>query len=542
MILKLRTLKTIKKVFKLGSLLYGSYVASMVAVVAVYEAFFLYVVSVTVEGNELNIPLANIYIQPENLIAFLIIAFLIRAVINLYSNYILYNYSLSYIGQLSNALGINISQIPAKDYLSDDITHTIYTETTQVVSNIIHPILLIARDVIFVTFIVIFIIYQYQQIAISFFSYFIFGSILIVLVLSPLLKSLGAKRQTLDQIRLKRTEDISKLRHELFLTVKNKNFVNKQYEKINILFSNIVAKYMFIRSSNRTFLEIIVFLSLALTALSASSDSVYLTEFYVVLAVAALRVLPAITSIISFANGLSYHIPALDKVVGIFINDESSNNTKINKDNDLENINKINNLSIKFSGVNSTKFFTHTCKSGMLNIIKGESGAGKSSLIKSLIGESEIFDINVKVENTNVNQDLLYKSIAYCPQDIHIVTGSLMDNVLLFCDEKEDLIGEAEKMMNELDFGQSLMSRTEINPSTISGGQKRRLALLRCIMLNRKILICDEPTSELDDETSKIIRDLLIKISNSKIVIVTTHDENLISVSKNILELHNEHL
>ena len=56
-------------------------------------------------------------------------------------------------------------------------------------------------------------------------------------------------------------------------------------------------------------------------------------------------------------------------------------------------------------------------------------------------------------------------------------------------------------------------------------------------MLNRNILICDEPTSELDDATSEIVKDLLIKLSKTQMVIVTSHDERLINASDNILEL-----
>lgn len=538
MILKITNIEIIKKIFQLGSLIYGSYVAFIVSIAAIYEAFFLYVVSATINGNSFNIPFLNIDVLKENLITFIIFAFVIRAVVNFYSNYILYNYSISYIAHLSNALGTNITKIPAKNYLSDDSTHTIYTETTQVVSNIIHPILLIARDVMFVGIIVIFIIYQYKQMAVSFFIYFILGSILIVIILRPFLKSLGLRRQALDQTRLKRTQDISKLRHELFLTIRDESFVNKQFKKINILFSKIVSRYMFIRASNRTFLEIILFLSIMLTALSAKSDP-YLTEFFVVLAVAALRALPAITSIVSFTNGFTYHIPALKKVGELFINDKSMN---LAKDNDARYENKISNLSIEFSGVNSPKKFSHTFKLGELNLIKGESGSGKSSLIKSLIGESELFAIKVKAENAFIRQDILHNKISYCPQDIHIVKGSLMDNALLFCHDRENLENLARETMNDLDFGISLMSRNEINPSTVSGGQKRKLALLRCLMLDREILICDEPTSELDDETSEIIRNLLITISKTKMVIITSHDEVLIRTSQNILEINDEHL
>ncbi len=148
-----------------------------------------------------------------------------------------------------------------------------------------------------------------------------------------------------------------------------------------------------------------------------------------------------------------------------------------------------------------------------------------------------MFNIDIHINDIGVTQAQLQKKVAYCPQDIHVVSASLMDNALLFCHAEKGLSDVAKVKMYELDFGESLMERELISPSTISGGQKRRLALLRCLMLNKDILVCDEPTSELDVTTSKIIKDLLIQLSKTQMVIVTSHDEQLIRASDNILEL-----
>jgi ABC-type bacteriocin/lantibiotic exporter with double-glycine peptidase domain len=532
--LKFKTVNIIKNIFALGSPLYGAFVAFFVIFAAVYEIFFLYVIGITVEGKGLSIPFINIFIEMEGLIALLIITFVIRSTLTLYSNYILYGYSIGYIAHLSSALGFNITNIPVKDYISHDSTHTIYTETNQVIGNILHPILLISRDVIFVLAISAFIIYQYKLIASIFFLYLTIGSIILVLVLLPLLKSLGKKRQTLDQIRLKRTEDITQLRHEFFLTVKNKNFVNDEFEKTNNTFSDVVARYMFVRSSNRTFLEIILFISLIATTLSVNTDPAFMTEFYAILFVAALRTLPAITSIVSFINGFSFHIPALEKVGDLLSKKNTLNLKELKFGNKIE---KIDSLEIIFLSPVSNKDFNHKFKFGELNIIKGESGSGKSTLIKSLTGESDLFKTNIKINGIKSSQSDFQKLVAYCPQDIHVINASLMDNALIFCNNKDGLFDGARNKMKELDFGKSLMERDLINPSTISGGQKRRLGLLRCLMLDRKILICDEPTSELDDATSEIIKNLLNELSKHQLVIVTSHDERLINSSTNILSL-----
>lgn len=537
MVSKLKIVGLIKDIFKLGNPVFGIYVAVVIVIASSYEAFFLFVIGSTVEGNGFSLPFTNFFISQEDAISFLTITFIFRALISLYSNYILYDYSIGYVGHLSKALSFNITQMPSKDYISYDSTHTIYTEANQVVNNILHPLLLIMRDSMFVAAIAFFVIYEYQLIASVFFLYLIIGSVLLVLILIPLLTALGVKRQILDQTRLKRTEDLSKLRHELFLTVKHKNFVNEQLDKTNHLFSNVVARYMFLRASNRTFLEIILFFSLIATTLTISSEVSFLTQFYAVLAVAALRALPAITGIISFANGFSFHIPALQKVGGLLNPDSLNSKKRETKGKKFTNLKSLIFFKINFSRTSSSQSLSHTFKSGTLNIIKGESGSGKSTLIKSMTGESDLFKINLFIDDMEIKQSQLQKQIAYCPQDIHIINASLMENALLFCDKEKDLIDFAKTKMNKLDFGDALMSRDNIDPSTISGGQKRRIALLRCMMLDRDILICDEPTSELDDATSEVIKDILINLSKTQMVIVTSHDERLIKASDNILEL-----
>jgi ABC-type bacteriocin/lantibiotic exporter with double-glycine peptidase domain len=335
---------------------------------------------------------------------------------------------------------------------------------------------------------------------------------------------------------LRRTEDLSQLRHELFLTVKNNNLVSDQFENVNNLFSKVVAKYMFLRASNRTFLEIILFFSISATAATISMEGVVVAEFYTVLAVAALRTLPAITNIISFTNGFSFHIPAL-KQVGKILNSVALYSGRDKSSEIFSNLPQLNSLDIHFSKYGDARTVKHSFKTGLLNAVVGESGVGKSTLIKSVTGESELFKVDLYVNGHEITEEELQSQIAYCPQDIHVVNASLMDNALLYCNGVDELIDIATNKMKELDFGNSLIGRDNISASTISGGQKRKLALLRCFMLDRKILICDEPTSELDDKSAESIKDILLELSKKQLVIVTTHDARIINVSDNILEL-----
>ena len=264
MISKLHLMR-IRAIFRLGDPIFGFYVTLLIVFASACEVLFLYLVGGFINGDDICLPLTGFCVSSSNTIQFLIAAFIFRSFITLYSNSQLYRYSIGYVGLLSSALADKITQITAKSYSSYDSTHTIYTEANQVVNNIIHPTLLIFRDLIFVASITAYVIYEYQAIAVVFFLYVLAGSICIVIILIPRLRSMGLDRQLLDQRRLRRTEDLSQLRHELFLTVKNKSLISRELNNINMKFSQVVAKYMFLRASNRTFLEVILFFAISLS-------------------------------------------------------------------------------------------------------------------------------------------------------------------------------------------------------------------------------------------------------------------------------------
>lgn len=524
----------ITKVFKLDNTYYGFLITGLVILCSVYEVYFLSLVGSVVDGDDYCLPLTTICFSRSDMISSLVIAFALRSLLTLYSNFKLYSYSIGYIGHLSAALGKNITRIPAKDYAVHDSTHTIYTEVNQVVNNVVHPLLLIMRDVVFVAAIIIYLIYQFELMAAIFFFYVILGSAVIVMVLIPVLQAMGKQRQALDQQRLRRTNDLTQLRHEFFLTVKDNNLVNKQFEHANEHFSKVVAKYMFLRASNRTFFEVVLFFSMIGTAMSISMDGA--AEFYTVLAVAALRILPAVTNIIGFANGFSFHIPALQQV-GQLLDAVKPDHEKSNNGDNTRPRHEVKSFEVAFSRHDEEKTVTHSFVPGVLNIIAGKSGVGKSTLIKSLTGESELFRVSSYINGVGVSDQEVQSLIAYCPQDIHVVDAGLMDNALLLTEPLDYQVHAAENQMRGLGFGDSLIKRDNVKASTISGGQKRKLAFLRCILLNRSILICDEPTSELDDESAASITNILKELSKDHLVIVTSHDDRLIGAAGSILQL-----
>ena len=171
---------------------------------------------------------------------------------------------------------------------------------------------------------------------------------------------------------------------------------------------------------------------------------------------------------------------------------------------------------------------------GEILVILGESGAGKSVLLKHMIGLLKPDSGSVTIDSVDITRlsetKLLNvrKNIGYLFQE-----GALYDfmniyeNVAFPLEEHTGLRGEeiAEKVKNILDLV-GLEGVEGKYPVELSGGMRKRAALARSVVLNSKILFCDEPTSGLDPIRSRDISDLIKNISRQlkSTTVVTSHD------------------
>jgi len=164
--------------------------------------------------------------------------------------------------------------------------------------------------------------------------------------------------------------------------------------------------------------------------------------------------------------------------------------------------------------------------------IKGRSGQGKSTLADLILGLREpsaggIYIGGIKPRDF-ISTDL--NGIGYVPQKTTLFEGSIRENVSLKLGQKsrndaplwESLAAvELEEFVRSLPLG----LETKIGPNGIdlSGGQIQRIGLARALCSNPKILVLDEVTSALDHETEEVIHRALLRLSESKTVLVIAH-------------------
>ena len=197
---------------------------------------------------------------------------------------------------------------------------------------------------------------------------------------------------------------------------------------------------------------------------------------------------------------------------------------------------KVNNISKSFVNTQVISNISATFEKGKTNLIIGQSGSGKTVLMKCLLGlydvdNGEIFFDEKKYDKDNIsNMSNLRKQIGMVFQgsalfDSMTVLDKIMFPLRMFSSKTEsEMISRAKEVIERVDLKDS----DDKYPSEISGGMKKRVAIARAIVLNPKYLFCDEPNSGLDPKTAIIIDKLIqeITVEYNITTIINTHDMN----------------
>ena len=192
------------------------------------------------------------------------------------------------------------------------------------------------------------------------------------------------------------------------------------------------------------------------------------------------------------------------------------------------------------NGVNAVYDMNLDIKKGEFVFVIGASGSGKSTLIKMLYreerptnGEIYVGGINVaKVKNNKVYK--LRRKIGIVFQDYKLLPKLTVYENVAFALEIYGLpTNEVKrKVLKALDLV-GLKSKTKSYPNQLSGGEQQRVAIARAIVNSPKLLICDEPTGNLDPDTSLVVMIVIVKINEfGTTVVMATHDREMVNKMK----------
>ncbi|MHC1706486.1 MAG: ABC transporter ATP-binding protein [Bacteroidales bacterium] len=173
---------------------------------------------------------------------------------------------------------------------------------------------------------------------------------------------------------------------------------------------------------------------------------------------------------------------------------------------------------------------------GKTNLIIGQSGSGKTVLMKCLVGLLPVDDGQISYSGTIISQ-LTFSEMKKIRQEIGMLFqgGALFDsmtveeNVMFPLTMFSTMSPEGKKDRANFCLNRvNLPNTNKLYPSELSGGMKKRVAIARAIALNPKYLFCDEPNSGLDPQTANVIDNLISEITKEYNIttVVNTHDMN----------------
>ena len=160
--------------------------------------------------------------------------------------------------------------------------------------------------------------------------------------------------------------------------------------------------------------------------------------------------------------------------------------------------------------------------------IVGESGSGKSTLIKLLMRYYNDYEGSILIDNHNLKNIYgsdLYKNMSMIQQNVFMFDDTIKENIRLYSNHTDDdIINSCErsgltKLIDRLPEG--INSLVGENGNKLSGGEKQRIAIARALINNTQILILDESTSALDNETAYNLEKSLLNLDDLTLITVT---------------------
>lgn len=205
---------------------------------------------------------------------------------------------------------------------------------------------------------------------------------------------------------------------------------------------------------------------------------------------------------------------------------------------EIKNIKKIEIKDYFIKLGNFEKKYNCSFSQGKIYLLVGQSGAGKTTLINAICGLREIEEGNLiingkyKVKNLYNYRD----KVVYLFQDSILFDRSLKENIAY---PDDNLNEKAEELIDKFNIKKIINRNVQTSIKNIlSGGEKKRVDLIRTLSKDKDIYLFDEPTNELDGENVKIaLEEIRNVVNKNKIVVLISHDDRCFEIADEIIYL-----
>lgn len=192
------------------------------------------------------------------------------------------------------------------------------------------------------------------------------------------------------------------------------------------------------------------------------------------------------------------------------------------------------------TGTDALRGVTFTINDGEFVFVIGKSGSGKSTLMKCITREERPTEGFVIIDRFCISKmpraliPVLRRQIGIIYQDFRLIETKSVEENIAFAGEIIGVPRKKLKQMVDIVLGAvGLRDKASAMPMELSGGEQQRIAIARAMLNSPKLIVADEPTGNLDPETSESIMALLQEINRQgTTVIVCTHDSNMVDRMK----------
>jgi ATP-binding cassette, subfamily B, bacterial PglK len=297
-------------------------------------------------------------------------------------------------------------------------------------------------------------------------------------------------------------------------------------------------------------IEIIAFGGMLLVILYLMAETGKFAEALPIVAVfgfAGYRLMPALQQIYHSMNQIRFIGPAIDELYKDFKDSETYINNKNQEIDTFEKTLTLNNICYEYPN-SSNKILKD------INLIiqarstvgfVGKTGSGKTTIIDIILGLLDLKKGSLKIDGIELNKNNIrswQKSIGYVPQNIYLSDDTIAANIAFGVEEKnydQQRIENAAKTANLHEFvTKSLPKKYQTNVGErgvrLSGGQRQRIGIARALYKNPKLLVMDEATNSLDNQTEKAVMEAVHKLNKEITIILIAHRLNTLSECEKI--------
>ena len=429
---------------------------------------------------------------------------------------------------------------------SAELLRNLTMETNTVVANVVGQILSLTMAVMMTTMIVALMVVATPGIAVAAVIFVGFGSWLFLRVVRAALHRYGVQAQA------ERKKSIQFINQALGGILEARvlgamDYFVRRYHQSDKNWASARQHFQFINSSSKPVLETIAVLGILLIVIAVvtmGADLSTLMPTLSLLGIAVMRLRVTIGTIVNGVSAMRYNMVAVDPVYDDMMllldgkirrmpslpGPGSSSVLRSPFDTALQ----VKNVSYRYPNTDSDvlKNIDLTIKKGSAVGFVGSTGSGKSTLINILLGILEPKSGGITIDGKDIFDDIdgWRKNVGYIPQVIFLLDDSIRRNVAFGIEDEQiddDKVREAvraaqlESFVDTLDAG--LDTVVGESGARLSGGQRQRIGLARALYHNPSVLIMDEATSSLDNQTENLVMEALNSLRAERTFIMIAH-------------------